>query len=73
MKIDKTTYKDKKERQIEMTADYASRPDKVLFFANAHFLFFKSQPTNGTSPFARNTSQRSAKVKEPFLTKHFLT
>ena len=42
MKIDKTTYKDRKERPSGMTADHASRPDKVLFFANPHFLFLKS-------------------------------
>ncbi|OFY18941.1 MAG: hypothetical protein A2W98_01895 [Bacteroidetes bacterium GWF2_33_38] len=40
MKIDKTTYKDRKERLIGMTADHTSRPDKVLFFADPHFLFF---------------------------------
>jgi hypothetical protein len=66
MKIDKTTYKDRKERPIEMTADHTCRPDKVLFFADTHFLF-KSRHTNGTLPFARHTSQRFAKVKEPFL------
>ena len=42
MKIDKTTYKDRKENQIGMTADYTSQPDKALFFADPHFLFFKS-------------------------------
>lgn len=67
MKIDKTTYNDRKERQIGMTADHTSRPDKVLFFADPHFLFLKSHHTNGTLPFARYTSQRFAKVKEPFL------
>ena len=36
MKIDKTTYKDRKETQIGMIADHASRPDKVLFFADTH-------------------------------------
>jgi len=44
MKIDKTTYKDRKERLIGMIADHTSRPDKVLFFADPHFLFFKSRP-----------------------------
>ena len=42
MKIDKTTYKDRKERQIGMTADHTSRPDKVLFFADPHFLFSRA-------------------------------
>jgi len=70
MKIDKTTYNDRKERQIGMTADHTSRPDKVLFFADTHFLFFKSHHTNGTLPFVRHSSHRFAKVKEPFLPSH---
>ncbi len=41
MKIDKTTYKDKEENQIGMTADHTSRPDRVLFFADPHFLFLR--------------------------------
>ena len=67
MKIDKTTYKDKGENQIGMTADHTNRPDKVLFFADPHFLFFKSRHTIGTLPFAQHTGQRFAKVKEPIL------
>ncbi len=67
MKIDKTTYNDNEENQIEMIVDHTCRPDKVLFFADTHFLFFKSRHTNGTLPFARHTSQRFVKVKEPFL------
>ena len=39
MKIDNTTYKDRKETQSGMIADHTSRPDKVLFFADPHFLF----------------------------------
>ena len=58
MKIDKTTYKDRKETQIGMTTDHTSRPDKVLFFADTHFLF-KSRPTLHTlsSPTSRHTNQ----------------
>jgi hypothetical protein len=70
MRIDKTTYKDKEENQIGMTADHTSRPDKVLFFADPHFLFFKSQYTNGTFPFAQHTRQLYAKVKEPLPQKN---
>jgi hypothetical protein len=44
MKIDKTTYKDRKERQIAMTADHTSRPDKVLFFATHIFCFLRADP-----------------------------
>jgi len=39
MKIDKTTYKDRKERLIGMIADHTSLPDKVLFICDPHFLF----------------------------------
>ncbi|MDD2477087.1 MAG: hypothetical protein PHI32_14420 [Dysgonamonadaceae bacterium] len=60
MKIDKTTYNDRKERQIGMTADHTSRPDKVLFFADTHFLFFKSRHTNGTLPFAHKPTLRKS-------------
>jgi len=66
MKIDKTTYKDKGEIQIGLTDNRTSRPNKVLFFADPHFLF-KNRPTIGTLPFALHTSQRFAKVKEPIL------
>jgi len=64
MKIDKTTYnKDRKERKVGMTADHTSRPDKVLFFANPHFLFFKSQLTLHTlaSRTSRPTNQNLPK------------
>ena len=40
MNNDRIKYKDEKERQIVMTADHTSQPDKVLFFADPHFLFF---------------------------------
>jgi hypothetical protein len=39
MKIDNRTYKDRQVRQIVMTADQSSVPEKVLFFADAYFLF----------------------------------
>jgi len=42
MKIEKTTYIDRKERKIGMTADHTNLPDKVLFFVDPHFLFLKS-------------------------------
>lgn len=57
MKIDKTTYKVRKERIIGMTADHTSRHYKVLFFADPHFLFFKSRPTLHT--LASRTSRRT--------------
>ncbi len=63
MKIDRTTYKDRKENQNGMTADHTSRPDKVLFFADTHFLFFKSRPTLHTlaSRTSRHTNQNLPK------------
>jgi len=63
MKIDKPTYKDRKERPIEMTANHTSRPDKVLFFADPHFLFFKNLPTLHTlaSRTSRHTNQNLPK------------
>ena len=66
MNHDRTTYKSRKEREVGMTADHPSRHDKILFFLDSHFMFFFHH-TNGTLPFAQHTSQRFAKVKEPFL------
>jgi hypothetical protein len=45
MKPDMTANNNRAKRQIGLTADHNSQPDKVLFFANPHFLFFKSLPT----------------------------
>lgn len=64
MKIDKTTYTDRKENQTGMPADHTSRPDKVLFFSDTHFLFFKSRPTLHTlaSRTSRHTNQNLSKI-----------
>lgn len=69
MKIDKTTYKDRKERQIGMTADHTSRPYKVLFFADPLFLFFNFIATaqNTLSFFRNRTNPIQKKMKECFL------
>jgi hypothetical protein len=71
MKIDKTTYKDRKERLNGMTADHTRRPHKVLFFADPHFLFLSpcTQMAHCLLPDTQ-VSQRFAKVKEPFLPSH---
>ncbi len=69
MKIDKTKYKDRKERLNRMTADYTSRHHKVLFFADPHFLFL-SPCTQMTHCLLPDTSQRFTKAKEPFLPSH---
>jgi len=70
MKIDKTTYNDRKERQIEITADHTSRPDKVLFFADPHFLFLKSRHTLHTlaSRMSRHTDQNLPKSANSYHT-----
>jgi hypothetical protein len=67
MEYDNKTHVDGQEVLIGVTADRTSRPDKVLFFADPHILFIKSRHTNGTLPFARHTSRRITKAKEPFL------
>jgi hypothetical protein len=56
MKHDSKTHIDGQERLIGITADHTSRPDKVLFSTDPHFLFFNSRPTFGTLSFARHTS-----------------
>ncbi len=63
MKIDKTTYKDKEENQNGLTADHTSQPDKVLLFADPHFLIFKSRHTLYTlaSSTSRHTNQNLPK------------
>ncbi|MCB0537058.1 MAG: hypothetical protein KDE33_05965 [Bacteroidetes bacterium] len=63
MRIDKTTYKDSEERPNGMTANRNSQPDKVLFFAVPHILFFKSRPTLHTlaSHTSRLTNQNLPK------------
>ena len=66
MKIDKTTYKDKEEIQIGMTADHTSRPDKVLFFCQPAFFVF-CQPTNGTFAKPQKPTHQSCFAKEPFF------
>jgi hypothetical protein len=69
MKIDMTTNIDREMGQIGMTADHTSRPDKVLFFANPHFLFFNlTQPTLAHLPLPSTTqADTRAKSKEPIL------
>jgi hypothetical protein len=69
MKIEKMTYKD---RPIGMTADHTSRPDKVLFFADPHFLFSKSRLTFGTLPFAETLANASQKSKSQIFPTHKL-
>jgi len=67
MKIDKTTYKDRKERQIGLTADHTSRPDKVLFFADTHFLFLKSDTQMAHCLLPNTQANASQKSKSHFF------
>jgi len=59
MKHDSKTHIDKQEIQIGMTANHTNRPDKILFFADPHFLFLKSHLTLHTlaSRTCRPTNQ----------------
>jgi len=63
MKIDKTTYKDREKRQIGMTADHTSRPDKVLFFADRTFFKTIADPhcTHCQSPASQRCNQSFVK------------
>jgi hypothetical protein len=67
MKIDKTTYKDRKDRQFGMIADHTSRPDKVLFFAVPHFLFFKSDTQMAHCLLPDTQANASQKSKSHFF------
>lgn len=68
MKIDKTTYNDRKVTQNGMTANHTSRPNKVLFFADPHFCFLRADPhlAHCLSPGAQaHTSQKSKSQNSP--------
>ena len=67
MKIDKTTYKDKEENQIGMTADHTGRPDKVIFFAYPHFLFLQSDPQMAHCLLPDTQANASQKSKSHFF------
>jgi hypothetical protein len=58
----------------QRTGRHSSQRKEVLFFANAHFLFFNlSQPAFGTFAFAATAhTDTMAKAKEPNLPTHFL-
>jgi len=68
MKIDKTTYKDRKERQIRITANDNNQPEKVFYFATVHFLFNLSLPTLEHFPLfsssQADTKQNQSKLSQ---------
>jgi len=51
-----------------MKNEMTTKEKRFSFFAYPQERKLESHPTFGTLPFARHTSQRSAKVKEPNLT-----
>ena len=50
-----------------MNNEMTMKEKRFSFFADPQERKAESQPTFGTLPFARHTSQRFAKVKEPNL------
>jgi hypothetical protein len=67
MRNDMTTYIDREMRQIGMTADHISQPDKVLFFNDPHFLFSRANTQLAYCLLPDHTNPRFAKVEEPKL------
>jgi len=62
MKHDSTKYNDREIRLIGMTANHTSRPDKVLFFADPHFLLNAyAHCTHCQSPTSRPSNQNLPK------------
>jgi hypothetical protein len=72
MKIDKRKYKDRKERQIGLTADRTSQTDKVLFFADPHFLFSRADPQFAHCLLPDTQAHTSQNSKSQFLPTHSL-
>ncbi|HPS72092.1 MAG TPA: hypothetical protein PLM70_07550 [Bacteroidales bacterium] len=56
-----------------MNNEKTMKEKRFSFFPDSHKRKAESRPTFGTLPFARHTSQRFAKVKEPnFADPHFI-
>lgn len=72
MTTDEQTLTDIGTKTVQRTGRNSSRPDKVLFFPNAHFLFFNlSQPTLAHLPLPPTAkADTRAKSKEPILPPH---
>jgi len=56
-----------KENGLRMNKEMTMKEKRFSFFADPQERKAESHPTFGTLPFARPTSQRFAKVKEPNL------
>lgn len=72
MKNDKTANIDRQLRQIVLTDDRTSRPEKVLFFADPHFLFFKSRPHLAHCLLPDTQANASQKSKSQIFPTHKL-
>ena len=72
MTTDKQTLIDRRTKTVQRTGRHSSRPDEVLFFSTAHFLFFNlSQPTLAHLALPPTTqADTRAKPKEPILSSH---
>lgn len=69
MKIDKTTYKDRKKDYLDRLPTTIACPRKFYIFQPTFFIF-RIHSTIGTLPFAQHTSLSFAKAKEPFSHLH---
>lgn len=72
MTTDEQTITDSGTKTTQRTGRHSSRPEEVLFFPTAHFLFFNfSHRTFGTFAFAPTArADPKAKAKEPNLPTH---
>jgi len=62
-----------KKNGLRMENEMIVKEKIFSFFAVSQERKAESQPTFGTLPFARHTSQRFAKVKEPNLANAYIT
>jgi len=56
-----------------MKNEMTMKEKRFSFFADPQERKSENQPTFGTLSFARHTSQRFAKVKEPNFTTHYIS
>ncbi|MDD4236716.1 MAG: hypothetical protein PHF99_11940, partial [Bacteroidales bacterium] len=60
-----------RENGLRMKKEMTMKEKRFSFFADSQERKAESRPTFGTLPFARHTSHRSSKVKEPNFAKQF--
>ena len=72
MTTDEQTLTESGTKTVQRSGRHSSRPDEVLFFPTAHFLFFNlSQPTLAHLPLPPTAqADTRAKSKEPILPPH---